>query len=815
MSMKLHLLMGCAPAPLALYLKALGILRIVAEQADPSARGWWQDEHFCLLTRLTRKELETFFLHKYSPTPFLSPWNKGCGFFKENDIGLLPLETSTAPRFAVFREGILASRELLGGVSKADAAIRAIKDRTKTNKSFQTAEQRQSLRESWAWKTTVNILQEAQKQEGITEVEVKSIRDTLATVEFLVSDADKPATKAEADRLKEAEGYKQVLRVANQVFAKRKAFFIPACRREWRGKHAEWMATALVLDDVGNASFPALTGSGGNDGNMDFTNNFMQNVSDLFDVKSLEGIAKTNCQSLLAQSFWLELSTGFSFSKIGQFLPGSAGGANTANGPEASSSINPWDFLLMMEGTVAFSAWATRRLDPNDKSQLPSKASAPFVVHSLAAGYFTPGKEKDLRGEQWMPIWSRPTTYEEVKAILGDGRMQVGRQSANRSIDAARAVGRLGVACGIDSFERFAFLARNGDCHYAVPLGRVRVRENPRSHLVDDLAGWMSKLQRLARDSHAPARLVHVERRLADAVFAALTHDDTAQRWRAILEAAVDVELIQAGGTAISAEPIPKLKPGWVAAIHDGTCEVRLALSLAGAVAESNGRDPVRHHWLPLESPWANRFQISDKRLVNDPRVVAFGRDAIADCAAVVERRLIEGEQNSQRRLPLKSAIGCQARLTDLAELIDGHVDLGRVVKLARALMALDWPAWRRDYRELLPDSPPESVYENYPDEAWLAVRLSCLPWPIAEGLDIPVEPSIVRRLIAGDAASAVQAARRRLGACGLRLPFAGAIADAETAHLWAAALVFPISKRSALRAANILVPGYFGVNNA
>ena len=55
MTLHLHALKGCSPVPLANYLKALGILRLVVEQrADPDARGWWQDEHFCLLSNLGR-----------------------------------------------------------------------------------------------------------------------------------------------------------------------------------------------------------------------------------------------------------------------------------------------------------------------------------------------------------------------------------------------------------------------------------------------------------------------------------------------------------------------------------------------------------------------------------------------------------------------------------------------------------------------------------------------------------------------------------------------------------------------------------------
>lgn len=88
MTLHLHHLTGCAPAPLAHYLKALGILRLVARQKDEAARGFWKDEHFCLITSLDRDALERFFLDEYEPTPFVSPWNKGSGFYADDDPAL-------------------------------------------------------------------------------------------------------------------------------------------------------------------------------------------------------------------------------------------------------------------------------------------------------------------------------------------------------------------------------------------------------------------------------------------------------------------------------------------------------------------------------------------------------------------------------------------------------------------------------------------------------------------------------------------------------------------------------------------------------
>lgn len=85
-----HRLDGCAPTPLAHYLKALGVLRLVAEQADHDARAWWEGDSFRLATRLNHDELGSFFLRDYEPTPLISPWNKGAGFYSPTDPAITP-----------------------------------------------------------------------------------------------------------------------------------------------------------------------------------------------------------------------------------------------------------------------------------------------------------------------------------------------------------------------------------------------------------------------------------------------------------------------------------------------------------------------------------------------------------------------------------------------------------------------------------------------------------------------------------------------------------------------------------------------------
>jgi len=693
MTLHVHRLDGCAPTPLAHYLKALGILRLVAEQADPNARGWWHNERFSLLTILDRAELEQFFLERYAPTPFIDPWNGGSGFFpKDNKAGIGPIQRSTAARFAPYREAIVQGMQ-------ATAGLKAKPDKK-----------------------------------------------------------DKPL----------------ILQKASQ---------------QWRGAVHEWFEAAVVLDADHQPKYPSLLGTGGNDGRLDFTNNAMQRIGELFDLADPQSPAKPPTQALLTQALWsTSVHAMQAGAAIGQFSPGQAGGANASTGADADSLINPWDFVLMLEGSILFSARSTRRLDP----LAASHTSAPFAMHSHACGHASPGAEKATRGEQWMPLWSQPTRLTDLAALLGEARLQTGRNLAHRPLDAARAIATLGTARGISAFERFGYLERNGQANLAIPLGRIAVRERPNARLIDDLATWLDRLNRQARGDHAPARLIHAERQLADAVFAALTHDDSPDRWQAILLSAQQIESIQVSGTAIQAGPIPRLTSAWLTAGDDGSATWRLACALASAgAAYTHGRpnDAVRHHWLPLDlkQPW--KFQTSDqgKRLMHSVRAVVTGRNAQDDAIAVVQRRLIEAAQHGARQLPLVAAPGFAASWGDLSAVLAGTVDLERILRLAQALMALDW---QRADASGIGRGPSHPL----PEPAWLALRCCCLAGPLPDGRRIACDSALVRRLAAGDTSAALAIALRRLQASGIRSPLRGGTTDATTARQWAAALVFPIT---------------------
>lgn len=78
------ILRGCSPEPLMSYLKALGILRIIGEQKDPTVRGCWRDGFFVIRSVLDEGPLLDFFINDYMPTPVFAPWNGDGGFLTDS-----------------------------------------------------------------------------------------------------------------------------------------------------------------------------------------------------------------------------------------------------------------------------------------------------------------------------------------------------------------------------------------------------------------------------------------------------------------------------------------------------------------------------------------------------------------------------------------------------------------------------------------------------------------------------------------------------------------------------------------------------------
>lgn len=667
-----HLVMltGCAPTPLASYLKAIGIFRLVAEQADADARGCWRASGFELKSSLDLPGLERFFLEVYRPTPIIAPWNGASGFYpKDNKSGIEPLSASAAKRFSDSREAILLTREVLA-------------------------------------------------REGI---------------------AERPG----------GDGKYALLQIL---------------RNELPDSALAWFDATVLLTDT-NPRYPPLLGTGGNDGHLDFTNNFMQRLVDLFDPA--DGAAKDGAGLLLHQALTGDATPNLPSAAIGQFSPSAAGGPNGATGFKGGSVVNPWDFVLMLEGAVLFAAAATRRLESSDTAAL----SYPFTVRSTGSGSGMTdlADESSARAEIWMPIWSRPASFRELRALFSDGRITLGGRIARDGLDVVRAIAQYGSERGIEAFQRYEFLMRSGRAYLATPLSRVRVRRNTRVDLLDqlDTHHWLSHLRRIARSDEATARLKTAIRRLEDAMFEVAESGDAPALQRTLTALGEICAYLRTSRKTRDASLYPPtLRREWGGdAVSDGSAEFRIARALAGihALDPSRGDKTVMRmleHFIPPASDDGRNWAAGD-----DHDVVWSSGSLESNLASVAQRRLLMSEMLGLADKPFISRTS--ASLPDIAAILGRRVDMDRVARLLAGLVLIT-PKAR--HRRAGPQEEPAAI----PGAYFVLKPLFCTNQELIDskilpkGGQLPLTPSVVLHLAQHRPDRALDEAYRRCRIAGL-----------------------------------------------
>jgi len=550
-------------------------------------------------------------------------------------------------------------------------------------------------------------------------------------------------------------------------------------RSTWPEELLPWLDSAVTLtDDV--VRYPALLGTGGNDGRLDFTNNFMQRVVGLFDSKTGQPLA--GARDLLRSALFGVATSGLLRNvAIGQYLPGAAGGANATAGFDGDSLVNPWDFVLGIEGTLAFQVAAVRRLDSVARPQ----AAAPFALQGSGAGYasaaVTDQADEKAHGEQWMPLWSSPATWPAFERLLREGRLLSGRRSASNVLEACTAIARTGAARGLDSFERFGFIKRNGDAHFAVWLGRWTVGHRPAAELVDAVKGWIMKLRSAAEQKGAPGGFGRRVRQLETSMLA-LLRQEVPSRFEDVLVRMADAEdaIMRSRRWAGQQQlaPIPRLDER----LLDGRLEfTEPEVELARAIAALEGRDGTTLRWncLPLDER-GHALESGGGGVRDSAEVVWSSAQLVSSLCAVLQRRLngaaaAGGSPFNKPRFTV--------RPSSLARFIAGETDDLRIARLARAFMAVKWQS-----KAFSPEVPDRLL-----SPAFVACRLA-----FTDAGPSVADAAVARLLLRGQGEEATRAAERRLAARGLRLRFSAwdpALSiEAGRVRRMAAALLFPLS---------------------
>lgn len=701
---------GCGPVPLVNYLKALGVLRVLASQSDKGGaeRGAWRDEQFVLAGAVNREELGEFFLNAYRPSAIVAPWNGGSGFHpKDNKAAINAITGGKADRLSLFRETI----------QSAGTALKHLELREKPG-----ADQKNNL--------------------------------------------------------------------------------LQLCRNTFPDEALAWLDAAFVLAGD-NVRYPPLLGTGGNDGRLDFTNNYMQRITEVMDPDS--GAPLPGAEALLANALFGETVNGLADNAIGQFGPAAAGGANASSGFSAKALVNPWDFILMLEGAIAFAAASVKRLGSSSGGQL----AYPFSVRTTGAGYGSAAAadESDSRCEMWMPLWGNFATYREIQGLLSEGRVQVGMKPARDGLDFYRAITALGVDRGIDAFQRYGFLVRNGLAYFATPLARVRVRRNTRADLLADLDrnDWLDRFRRAAQGPNAPGSIARAGRELERAIIALCSAgqsgDAAASEVRQVIVALGRCEQAMSNSLQWSKDnhqrPVPLLSPDWLVAgamTNDRTMvEYRLAAALASLTLTGNFGDhshPLRSHLegVELGGPAANRWVNFSKHESRD--IIGLDGHLIDRLNAIVHRRIMlchkVGKRNWLEHAPVT------AHLPDIGAFVEGATDDGLLKNLLAGLSLINWadkkvasPEFRKALRTPTSGTAPDTFY---------ALLKLCHPAPKDRQDDtLPLNPAIHRLAASGRADEAAPLAIRRLAASGLFPAFRELSGFSGDSRRAAAAILFPL----------------------
>lgn len=572
--------------------------------------------------------------------------------------------------------------------------------------------------------------------------------------------------------------------------------WIQACRATFPDEALEWLDAIAVLTED-RAAYPFLLGTGGNLGSMDLSNNFLERLGD-----ALGTPAGPKSPGKAQRGEWLKAA----LFGIGSPVLKSAAPGQFDPGSKARELVNPWDYVLTLEGSLLFASGAARRMGEGGRGS----ASMPFMVGRSGVGYPSSLGEENSRGEIWCPIWRRPVTYPELARLIGEGRSAWGRSQALTGLDFARAASSLGVDRGIASFQRHSFLERHGQDMIAVPTSALKVLSRPEVPVLGQLDRWLSQVRRARELPNSVRDHLH---RVDQAQFE-VAIEGGPRTLQDVLVAVSELEALVARSTKLRDEqvrtPVPPLPAAqWVPLLDDGSREFRIAAALASqSDALSRGqldmldRIGSRINFLlrPIQLDERRRLAWSD----GPTRVPGLGiRPLVEVLAAALRRRALDAMAERQRGsdaagpgqvgIELAYDFALPAPGGDIAAFVVGDTDDGRIEELLRGCLLLDWTGRRPNV-----EWPSGRFFDMPPAPAWAVTAPFFAPGapdeaPLRAGASWP------HQLIAGRVDVVVGDALRRLRIAHLRPSPADveAISAGIDGQRLAAGLLVPISRRA------------------
>lgn len=674
------------------YLAALGTFRVLASQKDKTARMHWEDGTPVITTTLTEEEFANFFLTEYAPSPIISPWNGGNPLFRDKE-NILLIMNSKDNRFECIQNSI-----------------------TLMYKSYFNVIEKYCEPDEGKENSTSKRLNEMR-------IELCSILDTngLCVLTGQIAENIDEITSYFAS--KETKIKKELVGEQNKQI---KSELIDHLRASLPNEAIYWIDANAAISSDKKMHFSPLLLSGGNDGNLDLSTQFIEHLSSII-FKSEDSLSEN---WLLSSCFGAQNDVKMITGKSTGYLDSHGVGGMNSTPASDKKLLNPWTYVLALEGTLMFACSIVRRMD-----SIVDRPTAPFSIKAGSpVGHSSSTDGESLsKGELWLPHWRGSVGLYELNRLFSEGRIEWNGKQSHNGIDTVRAAATLGTERGIQAFERFAILERRGQSNSALRVDRIFTAELPEVKLTSQLDSWINSLSGINLSSVSFCKY-QIERSIYEL---SRCPSNSALRASLLADYLSSVAMAEVALGRINLRerekvwPIRYLNPNeWIDYLQDNTPEMRIAIGLASLHDRAKAKRALTlaNYFRPIELDNGRIKGWREKGTL----ISGIGSLKFSELMAnLLAKRVLDvlnlGDEKSESKMSQKGILvgfkyGMTVPIEDILNLYFGSLDEERIARITSGLLLLDWS--KLDYNRLQESN--KSISSNYsylPTEWCILVR--------------------------------------------------------------------------------------------
>ena len=753
------------------YLAALGTFRVLASQKDKAARMHWDSDTPVIATTLTQEDFADFFLKEYAPSPIISPWNGGNPLFRDKE-NILVIMNSKDNRFECIQHSI-----------------------TLMYKSYFYVIEKYGKSDEGKENSTSKRLNEMR-------IELCSILDNddlYVATEQIPENIDEIVSYFAT---KETKIKKELVGEQNKQI---KSELIDHLRSSLPNEAIYWIdANAAISSDKRMHTSPLLL-SGGNDGNLDLSTQFIEHLSAII-LKSEDRLSEN---WLLSSCFGTQNDVKMITGKSTGYLDShGVGGMNSTPGSD-KKLLNPWTYVLALEGTLMFACSIVRRMD-----SLVDRPTAPFSIKAGSpVGHSSSTDGESLsKGELWLPQWSGSVGFYELNRLFSEGRIEWNGKQSHNGIDTVRAAATLGIERGIQAFERFAILERRGQSNSALRVDRILTAELPEVKLTSQLDSWINGLSGINLSSISFHKH-QIERAIYE--LSKCPHNSA-------LRASLLADYLSSVATAEVAlghinlserdkiRPIGYLNPNeWIDYLQDNTPEMRIAIGLASLHDRAKAKRALTlaNYFRPIELDNGRIKGWKEKGTL----ISGIGSLKLSELMAnLLKMRVLDvlyvGDERPESEVSQKGILigfkyGMISPIDDILNLYFGNLNEERIARLIPGLLLLDWS--KLDYNRFQESSKSSSSNYPYLPTEWCVLVRFFDHLPVNDGGRLTASTSWGSHFQSNKIGELISDALQRLKIAGLRPSVEKVIPHQNCVHRLAMTLLLKVPTQMLGRALN------------